>query len=202
MIYKKLLTDICVLDFETTGLEPATDRVVEMAAIRVINRKEVLRLDTLVDPDGVPLHPEAQKVNGLTPAEVSQGMPAVQAFSLLKTVIGEAVVIAHNAAFDLAFLQFAYQRHRGDDFTNDFLCTRTVAANRYPYPHNLPGLCQQLGITHNNAHRAMGDAEGTYALFQQMQEEYPCEGMLNVLGFNRKYGPPKWVPANAVVEGY
>jgi len=102
-------TTFVVLDLETTGARPATDRITEVGAVKVRGGRVLGELATLVDP-GVPVDGDVAALTGIADAML-RGAPSISAVlpSLLSFVEG-AVVVAHNAPFDLGFLHAACQR--------------------------------------------------------------------------------------------
>lgn len=197
-----MLNNITILDFETTGLDPHKDRVIEIGAMRVIDGQPQTEFNCIVNPEGVKLGEHAAKVNGITEEQLKSGTNQRLAMALLRNIIGDSVIVAHNAAFDLSFLHHSYSRLGGQPLTNPFLCTRTVAAFRYPFPHSLESLCQRMGIVNETAHRALSDVKATYQLLCKMREASDCTEFVNVMGFMKKWGAPTWAPDYATVRGY
>ena len=199
-----MLNDYTVFDFETTGLCPVNDRVIEMAALRVVNNTELHAFQCTVNigRELTDKDVEALQVNGISADEVKNGLPEKVAFAILKNVIGNSLVIAHNAAFDVSFLHNNYIRLGGTGFGNNFLCTRTVAGFRYPRPHKLPDMCNRFNIDLTGAHRAMNDTKATQKLLVAMHAEKDVTEFKNVLGAFRKYGPPSFIPEYATVKYY
>lgn len=195
-----MLNDICIFDFETSGLNPENERVIEMAALRVIDGEIVTEFDTLVCLDRE-LPPKITEITGIRPEMLVGAMDETIAFKILRNIMGDAVLVAHNAAFDLQFLHHAMQRIGGKTFGNSFLDTMTIARERHAYPHKLGDMCQRYGIALDGAHRALNDVRGTWELLKSMNAEDPVDGFLNRLGYLRKWGPPKWAPAHAEVFG-
>ncbi|WP_026463514.1 3'-5' exonuclease [Adhaeribacter aquaticus] len=196
------LNNITILDFETTGLDPDKDRVIEIGAMRVIDGDVKMEFNCIVNPEGVKLSEYAAKVNNISEEQLANGTNQRLAMALLRNIIGDSVIIAHNAAFDLSFLHHSYNRLGGQPLTNPFLCTRTVAAFRYPFPHSLESLCSRMGIVNETAHRALSDVKATYQLLCKMREAAECAEFVNVMGFMKKYGAPGWVPTYATLRGY
>jgi DNA polymerase-3 subunit epsilon/DNA polymerase-3 subunit alpha (Gram-positive type) len=191
-----MLNDICIFDFETTGISPKTERVIEMAALRIRDGVEIAPFTTLVKQT-VLIHPKAQEAHGIDASQLVNAMDEDLAFKILRNIMGDSVLVAHNYIFDSGFLHDAMQRIGGKTFHNSFLDTLTIARDRYVYPHKLEELCPRLGIELTGAHRAMNDVRGTAALLQRMHEEKPVDEWLNKLGYMKKFGAPKWLPTNA-----
>jgi len=190
------LDNITVLDFETSGLSPSRDRVIEMAAIRCYGGEIVSQFQTLVRFEGT-LEPKITEITGLTTDDLRNGMDEETAFRILNRIIGDSVLVAHNALFDLGFLHHALMRFANRSFRNDFLDTLTIARARHTYPHNLKDMCARYGIALEGAHRSLNDIVACWKLLEKMNEEQSVERHLNALGYATKYGPPKWSPEQA-----
>lgn len=190
------LDNITVLDFETSGLDPARDRVIELAAIRCYGGEIVSQFNTLIRFDGE-LAPKVTELTGITSADLVNGMDEDTAFRILNRVIGDSIIVAHNAMFDLGFLHHTLLRLANRSFSNSFLDTLTISRDRHLYPHNLKGMCDRYGIELEGAHRSLNDVYACWKLLETMNEEQSVEPYLNVLGYLKKFGMPKWYPQHA-----
>jgi len=190
------LNNITVLDFETSGLSPSRDRVIEIAAIRCFGGEVVSQFQTLVRFDGR-LEPKITEITGLTSADLVNGMDEETSFRILNRIIGDSVLVAHNALFDLGFLHHALMRFAKRSFRNSFLDTLTIARARHTYPHNLKEMCNRYGVELEGAHRSLNDVYACWKLLEKMNEEQSVAPHLNALGYTTKYGPPKWSPDHA-----
>ncbi|WP_246096161.1 3'-5' exonuclease [Paenibacillus sinopodophylli] len=192
-----IMDDICVFDFETSGLSPIEERVIEMAAIRYREGQRVSEFSTLIKFDGE-LTPKITEITGITDEKIANGMDEKTAFLCLRHIMGpSSVLVAHNAQFDLQFLHHAMFRIAGKTFANPFIDTLTIARDRTKYPHTLTDMCNNYNIPLDGAHRALADVEGTLALLQAMHKQHPVDEWVNKLSYVAKYGEPKWVPAHA-----
>jgi len=187
-----MLSDFTVVDLETTGLDPFTGRITEIAARRYRNGKLAGALAVLVKSDVAP-EPDAVKLNGLTADTLDRhGLPEAECLSKLMLLLGSSVLVAHNAAFEVSWLHQASQRALGVDFTNSFLCTKTLAVELTPglRSYALGKLTEHYGIQWTGAaHRAMPDVVATKALLDLFltRPDVPavCERLLNCCGANR-----------------
>jgi DNA polymerase-3 subunit epsilon len=194
------LKDLTILDFETSGLKAARDRVIEMAAIRVIDGELVTQFSTLVRfEDQLPA--KITEITGLTSEQLKDGMDEGNAFRILNRVIGDSVIVAHNALFDLSFFHHTLIRLAGRSFSNSFLDTLTICRTRHTYPHTLTDMCARYGIELEGAHRSLNDVIGCWKLLEKLNEEKSVEPDMNRLGYLRKYGTPEWYPEQAKLEG-
>lgn len=158
------LTDLCfvVFDTETTGLLPHKDEIVQIGAVRVLRGRIVTGevLDMLVDP-GCPIPPASTRVHRVTDAMV-RGAPTIDiAGRHLHRFARDAVIVAHNAPFDLAFLKRHAQK-MGVTWDHPVLDTVLLSAVLFgaSESHTLDALCQRLGVTIPDRlrHTALGDA--------------------------------------------
>lgn len=156
-----------VLDLETTGLSPRKGaRAIEIGLVLVAGDGTIEdRWETLVDPGG---DPGPTHIHGVT-RSMLDGAPAFAdiAGDLASRLEGRAIV-AHNAAFDVAFLdaEFAAAHLR---WNRHPLCTMKLARRRGHYPANLEYLCGQYRIVNAGAHHALGDAVATAELLAHLE---------------------------------
>lgn len=195
-----MIHDVTVFDFETTGTDPEHDRIIEVAAIRCINGEIVSQFQTLVQFNGE-LPEKITEITGLTAADLTDGMTEDLAFKILRNLAQDSLLVAHNAAFDLAFLHFWMQRTGGRTFSNHFIDTCTIARERHTYPHKLTDMTARYGIELSGAHRALNDVIGCWELLKAMHAEIPVDDWVNRIGYLSKYGPPKWAPKHAKLFG-
>ena len=161
-----------VFDTETTGLSPDSDEIVQSAAVRVVNGRRVTAetLDTLVDP-GRPIPPGATEVHGITDSMVV-GAPTIgQAGARFHRFARGAVLVAHNAPFDIAFLR-RHEAEIGAPFDHPVLDTVLLSAVIFGQleEHSLDALTARLGITipEEARHTALGDALATADAFVKL----------------------------------
>ncbi len=153
-------------DTETTGLEPRNCRVVEIGAIRYDSRGIISRFGSLVNP-GTPMPPEVTKVNGITD-KMLEGQPsAAEVLPDFIRFIGDAILVAHNAPFDVSFINEELSRAGLAPLRNKVVDTRMYAKAAYPGLPNykLQDLAARFGIMAIDAHRAEDDARVCMELF-------------------------------------
>lgn len=154
-----------VFDTETTGLNTVTDDVVQLGAVRVVNGKIVADevFDTLVNP-GRPIPKRSTDVHGITNAMIADAPYFNDVCTRFQSFAQGSVFVAHNAAFDLAFLK--RQEVKIDcAFDQPILDTVLMSAAIFggPAVHTLDAICDRLSITipADQRHTAMGDALAT-----------------------------------------
>lgn len=150
-------------DLETTGLNPVSNAIVEIGAVLVENGVITKEYHQLVNP-GCPIPPDASAVNHITDDMLS-GQPAIhQVLPAFLSFVGDDILAAHNAAFDIKFLAQACMRNRFR-IPVGYFDTMTLA--RY-WPESedkkLISLCDAAGVEIDNAHRALDDARAVAGL--------------------------------------
>ena len=162
-------TPFAVVDVETTGLHPQSgDRVCEIAVVRCVGDVEVERVDCLIDPRR-PLSRGAAGVNGLSDRQL-RGQPRFEEVApRVMPLLTDAVLVAHNAPFDLRFLDAELMRLGQGPLTNPCVDTLELARGVYRLPsYSLPNLASRLGLYVNGAHRALADALTTRRLLARL----------------------------------
>ncbi len=203
-----MLSDFTVVDLETTGLDPFTGRITEIAARRYRNGKLAGATAMLVKT-GVHPTEDAVKLNGLTFDTLDRhGLPEEDCLTKLFLLLGDSVLVAHNAAFEISWLHQARLRLGWEPLTCDFLCTKTLASALLALPsYSLKALTKLFGIPLENAHRAMPDVVATRELLNRLtsmpaSDEALLESLRNCCGANRDghgahYPLPAGLPAHA-----
>ena len=150
-----------VLDVETTGLNTRSDEIIEIGAVRIENGAEVAEFSELINP-GRPVPDRVVEITGITSAMLRDKRSLMEVMPEFAKFCEGAVLVAHNAGFDMAFFRRAFKQ-AGLPF--DFTIVDTLALVRSQYPqlksHRLGSMCKQLGISLLNAHRAVHDARAT-----------------------------------------
>ena len=166
-----------VVDFETTGLNPETDRIVQLAAIIVNGEGEIVdSFDTIVKPESPAEYQHgAEHIHGISIEQVSDGMPLRKALEQLWSINAGHVFTAHNAAFDLGFLHAESERVgiKGQvevHIDTLELSRRTTGADT-SRRHNLFALCEHYGIERDQVHDAKSDATATAQLLMHLIKE-------------------------------
>mgnify|MGYP001037864893 FL=1 len=159
-----------VFDTETTGLDPAVDQIIQIGAARLVNGKLLRQegFEQLVDPQRS--LPEAGiAIHGIQP-EMVRGQPTIdRVLPAFHTFVGDTVLVAHNAAFDMRFLQLAEGRS-GVVFDQPVLDTLLLSAVVHPNQesHRLEAIAERFGITVIGRHTALGDAIVTAEVFLKL----------------------------------
>ncbi len=152
---------IVVLDFETTGLNPLNDRIIEIGAVLLEGGEIKDTFSTFVNP-GIPLPPNIIELTGIQNSDVASAPTAAQTLPKFLEFLKDYPIAAHNAGFDAAFLKQELAR-LGLERQSPQLDTLVLAQKLYPQlkRYRLSALCKFLGVTLRNAHRAVHDARAT-----------------------------------------
>ena len=162
-----------VIDFETTGISPdGGDRATEVAIVLVEGGRVVDRFQSLMNA-GVRIPAFITGLTGITNAMIATAPAAAQVMLEASRFVGQAPLVAHNAAFDRRFWQAELAR-AGLAASQPFICTLLLARRLYPQAPN-----HQLGTLVDfhrlprtgQAHRALADAEMAAALLAQIRHD-------------------------------
>ena len=169
----RLLTDLTytVFDTETTGLNPSQgDEIIQMGATRIVNGKLLSQecFDQLVDPQRsipaatIPIH-------GIEPHMVAGKPTIAQVLPSFHLFAQDTVLVAHNAAFDMRFLQLK-EKTTGVVFDQPVLDTLLLSAVVHPNQasHRLEAIAERFDVTVMGRHTAMGDAMVTAEVFLKL----------------------------------
>ena len=172
-----------VFDTETTGLEPSNgDEIIQIGAARIVNnrllRQEIF--NQLVDPE-CPLKPESIPIHGIT-EDMVRGQPNIDVvLPAFHEFCEDTVLIAHNAAFDMRFLQLKEER-TGVKFSQPVLDTLLLSAVVHPAQesHKLDVILERLGIHIESRHNALEDSLATAEVFLKLVPLLEEKGIVTV----------------------
>ncbi len=154
-----------VFDIETTGFSPVHDRIIEIGAVKVEKGEIKERFSSFVNPD-VPIPLEIEKLTGIHDGMVVDAPMIEEALPHFLEFCQDAVLVAHNASFDMSFI--IENTHRLG-LKKEFTYVDTVGIARLLLPHQakhkLDAVAKTLGISLENHHRAVDDAEATAEIF-------------------------------------
>lgn len=173
---KLLETDFVVFDLETTGAKCPPCRVTEIGAYRIEQGTIVSEFQTLINPE-TPIPPFITGLTGISDSMVRNAPKFGEIAMNFLEFIGDAVLVAHNAHFDIRFLNHeigrVYDNYR---VANPHLCTVQLSRKLLPQieNHRLHTVADYYSINIKNRHRAADDAHATAKIFvnllQQMRE--------------------------------
>lgn len=188
---------IIILDTETTGIDPKTDEIIELGAVRLSAAQNAFDRETnlLVQlSEGRQLPPVITDITGITADQLeTQGVSKEAAATQLQGILQcqKPLVVAYNAQFDLNFLYFFMRRLGLERALSGIgmLDALTIYKDRRPYPHKLADAVAAYSLSVQNTHRAIDDAKATFALLCAMENEFDdLAKYVNLFGYNPKYG--------------
>jgi DNA polymerase III epsilon subunit family exonuclease len=164
---ERMLSRFVAIDLETTGLDPASRRIIEFGAVRVEDGKVAARFGKLCNP-GEEIPPEVERLTGISNADLARSEPVEQVAGEFLAFLDGLPVVAHNASFDEAFLS----AETGGRFSNDVYDTLELARVLLPTlpRHDLTTLVKYLELPQLTSHRAADDAEMTAGAFLALQK--------------------------------
>lgn len=168
------------LDVETTGLSPRTSRVCEVALIAFQGNSRVGHFSSLVNP-GLPIPPETSRIHGITD-EMVRNSPAFPALApRLIALLEGSVIVAHNAEFDLSFMEMEFARAGLKLPELPVIDTLFIARRLGTFTNNRLGtIAKELDISAENWHRALGDVEMTRRIFEHFMIIFKKDGAATV----------------------
>src|SRR6266850_2558374 len=178
-----------VVDLETTGGGPAGSGVTEIGAVRVQGGLLVDSFVTLVNPGG-PIPPFVSHLTGITDTMVADAPPLAEALPRFIEFAGDAVLVAHNAAFDVGHLNAAQKWLAGRPLDLPSLCTLRLARRLLPglRRRSLDSVAGALGIDCAGRHRALPDARiaaEILCVFLERARERGIERVDQLIDFQR-----------------
>lgn len=167
-----------VVDLETTGGSAKHDRILEIAAVRVVDGAIRSRWRTFVNP-GAPIPPFITGLTGITTAQVAYAPSFADVVADFRRFLGDGIFVAHQAAFDAGFLAQEYRRLDGGIFEPDVLCTLKLSRRLYPGlpSHSLEALIRTFGLESRRLHRALPDALSTAEVLIRLIDRAVEEGL-------------------------
>lgn len=172
--------DYVVIDLETTGRNPHQDEIMEIAAIKYRDNKEVARYSQLVKTVK-PVSGFVFMLTGISSKMTAQKPTIDQVIGDFAEFVGDDILIGHNiAAFDSVFLQEAYEKHLGKPLENACVDTMRLAKKLFPglESYSLGVVAEHLGLSYHEAHRGLADSETTNACYQSIRSTALSNGTL------------------------
>ncbi len=154
--------NFCVFDLETTGGNHEVDQIIEIALVKIENRKIVAEKHLMVKPEiEIPIF--IQRLTSIGPKETKDAQKIEEVIDDIVTFMGDSVLVAHNVSFDVPFFNSVLRRLNRPQLTNKSICT--VLMTKYLIPDllnsNLNYMSKIFGIDHPKAHRALDDTRAT-----------------------------------------
>ena len=151
-----------VFDVETTGLSAIYNDLIQVAASKMYKGNIIAEFDEFINP-GHPLSAFTTELTGITDDHVKNAKPLIQVLKEFQEFCKDTVLVAHNASFDVGFMNANYERHGLPKITQPVIDTLEFARNLYPEykRHGLGPLTKRFGVALEHHHMANYDAEAT-----------------------------------------
>ncbi len=168
-------TTFCVLDLETTGLSFRTEKITEIGIMKVKNGEVIDEFSCFVNPEK-PIPEKVVEVTNITDDMVKDAETIDKVFPKMLEFIGDSVLVAHNADFDIGFLKYN-AKQLGYSLENTYMDTLRLAKELFPdfKKYKLGIIAEKLGIKVEVAHRALDDVDTTVkvlkVMFQMLEEK-------------------------------
>ena len=174
-----------VFDLETTGLSNTRDEIIEFGGVKIKNREEVGRLQMFINPKRtIPAH--ISNLTHITQNDVDRAKPIEDALDELLEFIGDSILVAHNATFDVGFMNAACRKTGRDELTNPVIDTLPLSYAMLPDDQkrfNLGSVCRHYRVSYDGegAHRADYDADVLSQVMYNMMNQLGHEATLDTL---------------------
>lgn len=168
---EKMTDSFVCVDLETTGLDPKRDKIIEIGAVKVERGEVTKEWETFVNP-GQKLSERIVELTGIHDEELAGARPIREILPELFAFLGDNVLLGHSVLFDYSFLKKAAVNEKLP-FERRGIDTLKLARKYLKdlESRSLGALCRHYDISHS-AHRALGDARATVALYQKLAEEF------------------------------
>lgn len=178
LLQPALHSTFIVVDIETTGLKPGPAGITEIAALRIEDGQFTAEFHSLINP-GQRIPPFITRLTGIT-EDMVRDQPSIDAvFPQFHDFLGSSPLVAHNAPFDLSFLNFEAQRLLSSSVLNPSLCTLRLAKRLLPQLRSraLDAVASHLGLASLDRHRALGDVRVTAEVLLVLVEKAEALGI-------------------------
>ena len=178
-----------VFDLETTGIGARNNEIIEIGAVKVVDQTIVDRYSVFVDPQR-PIPYKIEQLTGINDSMVHGAKLITEILPEFLEFCKGCVMVAHNASFDMGFI---HQKSKDQGLDSDFTVVDTVSMSRALLPHlgkhTLDHVAKELGVSLENHHRAVEDAEATAEIFLRLCKRLEEKGITTLTQLN-EFGRP------------
>ena len=161
---------VCI-DLETSGLNPKTDKIIEVGIVKVENNVITEEWETLVNPDR-PIDERITELTGIRDEQLVSAPSITEVLPKLIELVGDSALLGHSVLFDYSFVKKAAVNQKMS-FEKEGIDTLKIARKYLAdlESRSLSYLCEHYGICHS-AHRALHDAKATIELYRKLAEQF------------------------------
>lgn len=178
-------TTFVVFDLETFGLNSHKNEIIEIGAIKLKGTRIVDTFSSFVNPNKI-IPKRISELTHITQDMVDNAPTIEDVLPKFLEFTKDAVMVAHNSAFDMGFIRRDAKKYMGIDYKPPIIDTLQMARDLYPdlKGYNLDRLNKTFKLSLENHHRAIDDAQSTAKLFIMFLEKYIENGVVNVEDMN------------------
>ncbi len=175
----QLPTSYCLIDLETTGLSANVDDAIEVAVIKVVDNKITETYESFIFTD-IMIPEFIKTLTGITQDDVDNAPKPQVVWNDVKQLIGDDIIVAHNANFDINFMYDEMVENGIEPISNDFVDTLRLSRIAFKdfKNHKFKTLIKELGIEHNQLHRALEDVKCTFQVYKNIQESISDDDLI------------------------
>ena len=169
--------EFVVFDIETTGLNSHTNEIIEIGAVKIKSGRIVDRYSQLINP-GRPIPYHITEITSITDEQVANEPKINEVIGKFVDFVGDAVLVAHNAPFDMGFIKRDIKKYLNIDYQCSVIDTLQMARDLFPdlKKYGLGDLNKTLGLALEKHHRAVDDSQATANMFIIFLEKYKEKG--------------------------
>ena len=170
--------EFVVFDIETTGLNSHTNEIIEIGAVKIKAGRIVDRYSQLINP-GRPIPYHITEITSITDEQVANEPKIDEVIGKFVDFIGDAVLVAHNAPFDMGFIKRDIKKYLNIDLQSSVIDTLQMARDLFPdlKKYGLGDLNKTLGLALEKHHRAVDDSQATANMFIIFLDKYKEKGL-------------------------
>ena len=177
--------EFVVFDIETTGLNSHTNEIIEIGAVKIKAGRIVDRYSQLINP-GRPIPYHITEITSITDEQVANEPKIDKVIGKFVDFIGDAVLVAHNAPFDMGFIKRDIKKYLNIDLECSVIDTLQMARDLFPdlKKYGLGDLNKTLGLALEKHHRAVDDSQATANMFIIFLDKYKEKGLEYIKDIN------------------
>ena len=180
--------EFVVFDIETTGLNSHTNKIIEIGAVKIKAGRIIDRYSQLINP-GISIPYHITEITSITNEQVANQSKIDEVIGKFVEFIGDAVLVAHNAPFDMGFIKRDIKEYLNIDLESSVIDTLQMARDLFPdfKKYGLGDLNKALGLALEKHHRAVDDSQATANMFIIFLEKYKEKGVEYLKDINKGF---------------
>ena len=180
--------EFVVFDIETTGLNSHTNKIIEIGAVKIKAGRIIDRYSQLINP-GISIPYHITEITSITNEQVANQPKIDEVIGNFVDFIGNAVLVAHNAPFDMGFIKRDIKEYLNIDLESSVIDTLQMARDLFPdfKKYGLGDLNKSLGLALEKHHRAVDDSQATANMFIIFLEKYKEKGIEYLKDINKGF---------------